>query len=143
MNPWLAHLDNLDLQWIADTGIRRRFDSGVDAWIDAPFFVLFGQLSRDACRAYPGSVLGLEGWLHHRPSLHPWVVQTPVEGLVLPLSAAHRARWAQAFSVALAAEGRQRLRSEPMTDETEAVALKFRFVVNRIQRSEQGSQHGA
>ena len=132
MNPWLAHLDNLDLQWIVDAGIPHWYDAGIDVWLNAQFFVLRGQLQREDQWAHPGALLGLESWMVRWPSHAAWTVSTSVMGLLLPLRDAHRVRWAQALSVALAAEGRQRNRMDPLADETEAVALKFRYITSRL-----------
>ena len=132
MNPWLAHLDNVDLQWIVDAGLPQWYDAGVDVWLNAPFLVLHGRLHRDETWGHPGGLLGVEAWLMHWPTHAPWHVETPVAGLQLPLQESHRAHWAQALSVALAAEARQRARPEPVEDETEAVSLKFRYITSRL-----------
>lgn len=132
MNPWLAHLDNVDLQWIVDSGRPQWYDAGVQIWMNAPFLILHGRLSREGLWGHPGGVLGLESWLMHWPSHSPWYVEVPVAGLQLPLQESHRTHWAQALSVAIAAEARQRGRCEPVDDETEAVSLKFRYITSRL-----------
>ncbi len=133
MNPWFAHLENQDLQWIVSHGRGLYLDPGVSVEIRRPLLILDGQVSFAGRVRGRGAVLGLSEWFLETDETMAWSVDTPVWALELPLADRHRTDWAAALSVAMSAEARLLQPEVRDLADVEAAALKFRYVLSRLE----------
>lgn len=133
MNPWFAHLENQDLQWIVSHGRGLYLDPGVSVEIRTPLLILDGQVSFAGRVRGRGAVLGLAEWYLETADTVAWSVDTPVWALELPLGERHRLDWATALSVALSAEARLLQPEARDLADVEAATLKFRYVLSRLE----------
>lgn len=133
MNPWIAHLENQDLQWIVDHSRGLYLDSEIEIEFPKPCLILDGKLScRDRVRGV-GALLGISEWYLEVKTRVSWIVDTPVWALELPLSRRHRESWSIALAVAMSAEIRL---IEPLARDladVEAATWKFRYVLSRLE----------
>lgn len=135
MNPWIAHLENQDLQWIVENGRGLYFDPGVEVMFPKPSLILDGELNADGRVRGGGALLGLAEWYLDASERATWQVDTAVWALELPLTDFHRAHWSIALAVALSAEARLLLPENHDLADVEAATLKFRYVLNRLETS--------
>lgn len=133
MNPWFAHLENQDLQWIVSHGRGLYLDPGVSVQMPNPLLLLDGQVSFSGRVRGRGAVLGLSEWYLQSGQGVAWTVDTPVWALELPLGERHRIDWATALSVALSAEARLLQPDVRDLADVEAATLKFRYVLSRLE----------
>lgn len=133
MNPWIAHLENRDLQWIIDNSQGAYFDLGVSISFRRPTLILDGELE---CRGHlrgGGALLGLSEWYLDVETAPEWIVTMPVWALDLPVTTKHEMRWATAFAVAMSAEMRLLQPEGRGIADVEAARLKFRYVLSRLE----------
>ena len=135
MNPWIAHLEKQDLQWIVDQGRGLYLDPGVSVMFPKPCLILDGELNCQGRVRGGGAVLGLAEWYLDASELALWQVDTAVWGLELPLREHHREDWAIALAVGLSAETRLLLPEAQDLADVEAATLKFRYVLSRLESS--------
>jgi hypothetical protein len=126
VNPWIAHLENQDLQWIVDHSRGLYLDSEIEIEFPKPCLILDGKLScRDRVRG-GGALLGISEWYLEVKTRVSWIVE-------LPLSRRHRESWSIALAVAMSAEIRL---IEPLARDladVEAATWKFRYVLSRLE----------
>ncbi len=133
MNPWMAHLENQDLDWMVEAGRGIYADPEAVLPLDQPMLVLAGTVRCGDRLRGPGALLGAAEWYLDADTPVNWTVEAPLWGLSLPLQMHHRADWAVALAVALSAETRVVAdESEEALADGEAAGLKFRYVLNRL-----------
>ncbi len=135
MNPWIAHLENQDLQWIVDQARGLYLDPGVSVMFPRPCLILDGELNCQGRVRGSGALLGLAEWYLDASERALWQVDTAVWGLELPLREQHREDWAIALAVGLSAETRLLLPEAHDLADVEAATLKFRYVLSRLESS--------
>ena len=133
MNPWIAHLENQDLQWIIDHSQGVYFDPGVSIYFRKPTLILDGELE---CRGHlrgGGALLGISEWYLDADLAPEWTVTMPVWALELPVTTHHESRWATGFAVAMSAETRLLQPEGQGIADVEAARLKFRYILSRLE----------
>lgn len=131
MNPWMAHLENQDLDWMIQQGRRLYADPGSVLVLDQPMLILEGTVALGDVHRGPGALLGVAEWFFGTALQTRWQVLDALWALVLPLNTHHREDWAVALAVALSAETRGSVAGNALAD-GEAAGLKFRYVLNRL-----------
>ena len=133
MNPWIAHLENQDLQWIIDNSQGAYFDPGISINFRKPTLILEGELEHRGHLRGSGALLGISEWYLEVDEAPEWIVTTPVWALELPVTSYHESKWSTAFSVAMSAEMRLSQPDGFGIADVEAARLKFQYVLRRLE----------